>query len=181
MALAIEKMDKSPAPLKTKDHPFGSLGLQNCNRCKKQVMVKTLRKRHLQIWTLLMVLIPAGIISARLAIPHSATSRLLQPMGMGAYPVIVKTVDTKNYTVRIRQAADSSHQLEWINKVILTVPTCTIYSLPEGTGDIKKGQLIGRIEAMGTYHFPVPPNTAAVKQLVLYDFIHQQIIDTIHF
>jgi hypothetical protein len=144
-------------------------------------MIKSLRKRHLQIWSMLMVLLPVVIISARLATPKPLTDKLLQPADGTAYPNIVKTSDTKNYTVRIRQAADSSLQLEWINKNILRVPTCTIYGLPEGADDVKKGQLIGRIEAMGVYHFAIPANTASVHHLLLYDFIHQQTIDTIRF
>jgi len=128
-----------------------------------------------------MVILPVGIISARLATPKAVTDKLLQPADLAAYPIIVKTSDSKNYTVRIRQSNDSSLQLEWVNKNILTVPTCTIYSLPEGTNDITKGQLIGRIEAMGTYRFALPSNSAVFNKIALYDFIHQQIIDTVHF
>lgn len=144
-------------------------------------MVKNLRKRHLQIWSMLLVLLPAGIISARLATPKAAKDKLLQPATAAPYPFIVKTAENKNYTVHIRKDKDSSIQLEWINKEILTVPTCTIYILPLGINDIRKGQLIGRIEAMGTYRFAIPANTASIDQLLLYDFIHQQIIESIHF
>jgi hypothetical protein len=42
-------------------------------------MIKTLRKRHLQIWILWAVLIPAGIITAWMAVPKKATQELLQP------------------------------------------------------------------------------------------------------
>jgi hypothetical protein len=144
-------------------------------------MIKSLRKRHLQIWSMLMVLLPAAIISARLATPKAATDQLLQPATIAAYPFIVKTVQNKNYTVHIRKDKDSSLQLEWINKQILTVPTCTIYSVPEGSGDTRNGQLIGRIEAMGTYHFVLPAGAASIRELLLYDFIHGQVIDRIHF
>ncbi len=128
---------------------------------------------------MLMVLLPVGIISARLATPKAATDKLLQPATTAPFPFIIKTAENKNYTVHIRKDKDSSIQLEWINKKILTVPTCTIYSLPAGMNDIKNGQLIGRIEAMGSYCFPIPVNTPPIHHLLLYDFIHQQTIDTI--
>lgn len=144
-------------------------------------MIKSLRKRHLQIWSTLMVLLPAGIISARLATPKAATNTLLQPATAAAYPFIIKTAQNKNYTVNIRKDKDSSYQLEWINKQILSVPTCTIYSVPEGSGDTKNGQLIGRIEAMVTYHFILPADASSIRELLLYDFIHGQVIDRIHF
>ena len=144
-------------------------------------MIKSLRKRHLQIWSMLMVLLPAVIISARLATPKAAPDALLQPVTTAAYPFIVKTAANNNYTAHIRKDKDSSFQLEWINKQILTVPTCTLYIVPEGSSDIEKGQLIGRIEAMGTYHFVLPADAASIRQLLLYDFIHEQIIDRVHF
>ena len=144
-------------------------------------MIKSLRKRHLQAWSMLMVLLPAGIIGARWATSKAVTDQLLQPAATAALPTVIKTINTKNYTVNIRQSNDSSRQLEWINKTILSVPTCTIYILPAGTNDIKKGQLIGRIEAMGVYRFAIPANTAPIQHLLLYDFIHEQTIDTLHF
>ncbi len=144
-------------------------------------MIKSLRKRHLQIWSMLMVLLLAGIIGARLATPKAATDTLLQPATTVAYPFIEKTAQNKNYTVHIRRDNNSSFQLEWINKQILSVPTCTIYTVPEGSADVRNGQLIGRIEAMGTYHFVLPADAASIRELLLYDFIHGQIIDRIHF
>jgi hypothetical protein len=144
-------------------------------------MIKSLRKRHLQIWSMLMVLLPAGIVGARLATPKAVKETLLQPANTAAYPLIVKTVETNNYTVHIRKDKDSNFQLEWINKQILSVPTCTIYSVPEGSNDVRNGQLIGRIEAMGTYHFVLPAGAASIRELLLYDFIHGQVIDRIHF
>ena len=130
---------------------------------------------------MLMVLLPAAIIGARLATPKAATDTLLQPATTVAYPFVVKTVETRSYTVYIRKDKDSSLQLEWINKQILTVPTCTIYSVPEGSADVSNGQLIGRIEAMGTYYFALPAGAASIRELLLYDFIHGQVIDRTHF
>jgi hypothetical protein len=42
-------------------------------------MIKTLRKRHLQIWILWAVLLPVGIIIAWMAVPEKVTQDLLQP------------------------------------------------------------------------------------------------------
>lgn len=147
-------------------------------------MVKSLRKRHLQIWSMLMVLLPVSIVLARLATPKQGLNKLLQPGTITAYPVIIKTINRQNYTINIRRWGDTAYQLEWINKVVLTWPTATIYKTAKGNIDIKMGSLIGRIEARGTYRFNLPfnqPINQATDQLVLYDFIHQQIIDTIIF
>ena len=149
-------------------------------------MTKNLRKRHLQIWSLLLVLLPAGIIAARLVTPVPVTDKLLQPRAAAALPVIVKTIEKENYAIHIRKSNDSTFQLEWINKTTLTVPTATIYKIAAGSTDIKKGILIGRIEARGTHLFPLTDKGLNISanqrfQLLLYDFIHQQVIDTINF
>jgi len=79
----------------------------------------------------------------------------------------------------------SSFQLEWVNKAVLMVPTATVYKVPAGSTNIKEGQLIGRIEARGIYRFPLDKSFqvpgADNYELLLYDFIHQQVIDSIHF
>jgi hypothetical protein len=49
-----------------------------------------LRKRHLQLWILLAVLIPVGIIAAWMAVPKKATQELLQP------PVMKNKVSTNS-------------------------------------------------------------------------------------
>lgn len=145
-------------------------------------MIKQLRKRHFQLWTILLIALPAGMVSARLAIPRPPVNSLLQPADELALPEIVKTIEKENYTIRIRKQADA-RQLEWVNKNVLTVPTALVYKTTAGNRDISKAELIGRIEARGIYHFSLAPGSFAVagtSQLLLYDFIHGQIVDTIN-
>ena len=148
-------------------------------------MIKSLRKRHLQAWSLLLVLLPASIISGRLVTQIQPINSLLQPAAVNALPVIVATKEKENYAIHIRKSNDSTFQLEWINKKVLIVPTATIYKVAAGTTDIKNGLLVGRIETRGIYRFPFPstnqPFNLSTTKLVLYDFIHQQAIDTITF
>ena len=143
-------------------------------------MVKALRKRHLQIWTVWAVLLPIGIITACISIQRPAVSQLLQPAALAALPVEIKKIEKENYTVALRTNNDRTQfQLEWINKKILTVPTATIYQSTAGN-EIVKGKLIGRIEARGTYHFIVDSSFLKEEsKLLVYDFIHKQIVDSI--
>ena len=149
-------------------------------------MIKPLRKRHLQIWMAWAVLLPTGIISGWLVIPKPATGKLVQPAASAALPIIFKKTEKPNYTVALRHSADNSAwQLEWINKGVLNLPSATVYKATPGDSGIQKNLLIGRIEARGTYHFALDTLLRPVNQwpyqLYLYDFIHQQIIDTINF
>ncbi|MEP7318741.1 MAG: hypothetical protein ABI921_08360 [Panacibacter sp.] len=147
-------------------------------------MIKSLRKKHLQIWTILAVLLPVGIITAWMVIPEQAKDKLLQPVASETLPVILKTVDKDNYAVTLRTNSDTSVlQLEWNNKKTLTCPTATIYKTKPEANNITNSDLIGRIEARGTYYFKADSGfiNTSTYQLVLYDFIHQQQIDIIKF
>ena len=145
-------------------------------------MIKQLRKRHLQIWTILLFLLPIGILSAWLAIPKQKTNSLLQPQFSNPLPVILKSVNKENYTVNLRTNKErSASQLEWINKSVLTSPSALIYNHTDSKQkDITANDLIGRIDSKGTFHFALK-NDSSNKQFVLYDIIHRKIIDTIKF
>ena len=144
-------------------------------------MIKPLRKRHLQIWSVLAVLIPVGIIGALIVRPKPANDKTLQPSSTEALPVIIKKIEKENYTVSLRGNNQIATQLEWINKSVLTFPTAVIYKTIPGNNNIGNADLIGRIEARGTYHFALQPDSANNYYFILYDFIHQQMIDSINF
>lgn len=147
-------------------------------------MMKSLRKRHLQVWTAWALLLPAGIVWAWLVVPCQQPVKLLQSPVADLLPVITQTKEHDEYTVNIR--SDRSHtkwQLEWKNKTALIYPSAVIYKLATATGDIAKGELIGRIESRGDYIFSLEkePGANTTLNLVLYDFIHGKIIDTLNF
>lgn len=142
-------------------------------------MIKPLRKRHRQVWLLLAVLLPAGILFSWLAIPNQQPVQLLQAGTIIPLPVIEQTFDKPAYTIRIHTNTQHTiKQLEWINKQDLTVPSAVIYQVSDTGFNSSASTLIGRIEARGRYVFPL--NTAG-NHFILYDFIHQQIIDHINF
>ena len=143
-------------------------------------MIRPLRKRHLQIWSALAVLIPVSIVAAILARPKDISSDLLQPSSTKALPVVIKSLEKENYVVRLRGNDQAATQLEWINKNALTFPTAVIYRT-HGTFSPMHDDLIGRIEARGTYRFALKPDTANDYHFIVYDFIHQQKIDSINF
>lgn len=154
-------------------------------------MIKALRKRHRQIWLAWAILIPAGIVFAWLAIPNQPAVRLLKENSPLHLPEVVYSTDRADYLVSIRSdKTNKTWQLEWKNKTALTVPSAVIYRIQTaGTGssgemfDPIKAELLGRIEARGDYIFPIQIDSTGRSplHLVLYDFIHEKIIDTINF
>jgi hypothetical protein len=147
-------------------------------------MIKPLRKRHRQIWIAWAVLLPVGIVFAWLAIPNQQPVKLLKPESATLLPEVIRTADKKDYGIIIRSNKErTTWQLEWKSKAVLTVPSAVIYRIIDSNTDITKEQLIGRIEARGDYVFALPNDSSGYRQLqlVLYDFIHEQRIDTINF
>jgi hypothetical protein len=139
----------------------------------------------LQIWTGIAVLLPVGMICAWLVVPKPVKDHLWQPASTVSLPVILKSINGKNYTVSLRTNNDrSALQLEWINQSALTSPSAIIYELSstDGSQQIENADLIGRIDSRGTYHFALKKDSAnRHPQFVLYDIIHHQAIDQINF
>jgi hypothetical protein len=150
-------------------------------KMEEDPMMKSLRKRHLQVWSLLALLVPLGIISAWLAVPPVVKNKLLQPGTAEILPVITASVEKNNYTVHLRSNKERTQfQLEWISKEVSVLPSSLIYKISR-----PENELIGRIELKGTYRFPLDTSFRTVDrsayQLLLYDIIHRQIIDSIKF
>ena len=61
---------------------------------KKSTMIKSLRKRHLQIWILWAVLLPVGIIVAYMAVPKKVTQELLEAPASKSSVSQIKSIDT---------------------------------------------------------------------------------------
>ena len=57
-------------------------------------MIRSLRKRHLQVWIFLAVLLPVGIIVAWIAVPKKVTQELLQSPGSETSIMEIKSADT---------------------------------------------------------------------------------------
>src|SRR5450432_1017880 len=148
-------------------------------------MIKPLRKRHLQIWTGIAVLLPVGMICAWLVIPKPVRDHLWQPASTLQLPVILKSVARDKYNACLRTNSDSSAlQLEWINKEAFISPTAIIYELASSDTalHIETAELIGRIDSRGVYRFALKKDSANNNPyFVLYDIIHHQVIDRINF
>ena len=146
-------------------------------------MIRSLRKRHRQIWMAWAILLPVGIVFAWLVIPNQSPVKLLKAPSSVLLPVIIKSKEAKDYSINIRSNNENTEwQLEWKNKTVLMVPSAAIYEVRDITDEIAKGRLIGRIETKGVYVFNLPFDSSGYKQLnlVLYDFIHERKIASIN-
>jgi hypothetical protein len=147
-------------------------------------MIKPLRNTHRGIWLMLALLLPAGIISAWLVIPDSDPVVILSKPAYQLLPVIQAKSESAQHCIHIRSSMDKTHwQVEWKNKLPLTVPSAGIYQTEGRQINIHKARLIGRIEAKGNYVFRLQPDSTWHKELnlLLYDFIHERVVDSLNF
>lgn len=145
-------------------------------------MIKPLRKRHWQTWWILAFLLPSGIVFSWLVIPTPAQVRLNFLQQPSPLPIIERTFEAPGFMVRLRSNRQRSlKQLEWTNKAVLKVPTATIYVSNQSSFNPSRAMLVGRIESRGNYLFSLdsPGLRDDTLHLVLYDFIHERIIDQI--
>jgi len=146
-------------------------------------MIKQLRKRHLQIWIVLAVLIPVGIIVAWMAVPKMVTQELLQGEVVRTNDDTIAFIDKGNYAINIlldwskankipllqplyyekdkpeyipyyMDSLKNEFRLEFINKKELTVPSLLLYEVIDSTvNDLDKQELLGRIGGKGSQYF----------------------------
>ncbi len=151
-------------------------------------MIKTLRKRHLQIWALWAILIPVGIIVAWMAVPRKVTQELLQEETLRTTYDTIASVEKANYTVNI--LLDLDLHLEFINKRGLRTPSMLLYQIIDSSTDnIDKQELIGRIQKKGSQFFPLKMQWKLFGdseyyyngKFILYDIVKKQVIDSVIF
>ena len=143
--------------------------------------MKPLRNAHRQIWLVLSVLLPAGIVCSWLVIPGSSPAATLSRPAQQLLPVIQAKGEYSAHCIYIRSdTGGTAWQAEWKNKLPLTVPSAVIYQTDGRHTDINKAYLVGRIEANGDYVFKLQAASTSHKEinLLLYDFIHEKLIDS---
>lgn len=142
-------------------------------------MNKQLRKRHRISWVLIGLFLPVLLLISWLLIPQLEPVKAISIDLPEALPISIKKIERPAYTVQLRKNNAGELQLEWRNELPLKVPTAVIYQLKEGNNK----KLIGRIETRGVYRFTIQTDSFSnnTYRFQLYDFIHQQIIDTLNF
>ena len=138
------------------------------------------------------ILLPLGILSAWLYAPNPVPVKLLDKEQVDLLPVKVQLKETNSYTAILHSNKEKNlWQLEWRNKMPLTVPSAVIYHKFQNSevqkvspveGDLE-WVLVGRIEAKGDYVFDIKTDSSNNSKFnfVLYDFIHEKVIDSLNF
>jgi len=163
-------------------------------------MIKSLRKRHLQIWLLLAALIPVGIIVAWMSVPKKVTQELLQKVAPASTYHTIASVEKENYKINILvpNSVTIKHPTGWefdlmvefINKKEATTDSLLLYKVIDvADNNIDKQELLGRIESKSTQEFRLKFFDLRVTnnkfdyrdKFLLYDIMKKQVVDSINF
>lgn len=142
-------------------------------------MTKNLRKLHLQVWTAFSILMTGAMIIAWVSVPAKPIT-VVDTKEPTPLPVIAGSLESADYRVLLRTNKDKNiWQLHWLNKSVLKVPTAVLYLADDESG--QGGKQVGRIEAKGAYLFHLDEDYSSGNDFtcIIYDFIHERIIDTI--
>lgn len=138
-----------------------------------------LRKRHRQLWVMLVFILPLIIVLARLAIPVYPISEVRTRNNEYLLPVVLHKYENSEFAFFIK--TDSQHRihsLEWVNKKPLQLPAALLFlTNSEKNFSTSASLLVGRIEALGKYQFII--NNPRYKYLVVYDFINGKVSNSI--
>lgn len=126
------------------------------------------------------MLLPLGIIAAVISRKPEAIIKSTPAQKEELQPVVIKEQMWKGNFIQLRgKDVSAVTQLVWIQKEFLDVPSATLYLSSAEVNSISQATYIGRVEGRGDYVFSVSQNPAPPFYLIVYDFIHQKIIDRI--
>jgi hypothetical protein len=126
------------------------------------------------------VLLPLLILAAILARKPMVKDAFAPPQNGKALPVVIAEKQVGKNLLQLKgNSAGETKQLLWVNREALKVASATIYLTKADATTIEGATYIGRIETRGNYVFALP--TQSDYHFLLYDFIHQQVIEHIAF
>lgn len=147
-------------------------------------MIRSLRNSHRHVWMATAVLLPTAMILAWLYVPNVIPVSRVLISKVDLLPIVKTSKESSRYCINIRSNNEgTAWQLEWKNKLPLTVPSAVIYDGSSRGSDISGFGFIGRIESKGAYVFALPATTTLSRpvRLFLYDFIHEKMVDSVRF
>lgn len=138
----------------------------------KTIMIKTLRKRHLQIWILWAMLLPVGIIVAWKAVQRNVTHEILETEQAAVLPVSVDDDIRKGkyFWVLKTNQEKTTYQFVWGISRTYSFSNPYVRSTYLIYCDTDSGrELIGRTGGIETYYYNLPNVSSNTYSITIYD------------
>jgi len=144
-------------------------------------MTGAARKRHIQSWILLALLLPLGMGSAWYVRPRQPIQQELLSIPV-ELPLLVRAYRGAGTEIRIlKDSVGAALQLEWTTTKVPDFPVLLIFDNRHHTQGAM-GRYIGRVEGPRTYRYPLPEDTDTERfDFSLYDPLHKRVIEQFKF
>ena len=108
-------------------------------------MIRSLRKKHVRVWILWLVLLPTGMASAILMRKAWPVSHLDRVSSGNLLPDVIWKKHLDGALVEVR-SGKGQIQLAWKIVEPLQVPSVAVYLAPADKSDLESSRYLGRIE-----------------------------------
>jgi hypothetical protein len=148
-------------------------------------MIKTLRKRHLQIWILWAVLLPVGIVAAWMVVPEKVTQELIESEQVNVLPVKLGTqADKGRYYSTLRTTGDRlKYQLHFEMYNGFDYSSNPYSNRPFLIYRVAKPayELLGRVGGKGKFYFNLQSDSSDTFSFIIYDPLERKKTDSLIF
>ena len=145
-------------------------------------MIRPLRKRHLGMWLVLMLVLPIGFFTAIGVIPDPEISGQEVQFSVSTIstPVVLEHNEASlGLNFRFHASADSikHNQLEVEVQNTLDQPSSFIYIADQDVDGIERAQFVGSLGPRGRYQFELDTalDVQSLKTILLYDMIKEKV------
>ena len=140
-------------------------------------MILRLRKRHLLLWLVIAVVLPALVMYALLQIPGKDYQGFNLLNEASTLPVLMAG-QSDLFKSEIRPLQGDKYQLSIIVVEPITSPGVVVY-FGGNTDNPQANYLLGRVSSRGVYYFELANVDDTRANVILYDMIHSKVISSI--
>lgn len=145
-------------------------------------MIRPLRKRHLWMWLVLMLVLPIGFFAAISVIPDSEIPEQKVQFEASAIstPLVMEHVEVAlGLNFRFHASVDSLKRNQLVVEVKKTLdqPSSFIYIADEDVNEIARAQLVGSLGPRRRYQFELDTalDVQSLTTILLYDKIKDEV------
>lgn len=137
-------------------------------------MIRSLRKRHLNMWLIIAVLLPLGFIAAVFATPQSLAKGALDVPEKGK---LLKQMTMDWGPVELRGLPDSSQMIQFKVTTAIKTAAVAVYLGKKPIDHPTNGQFLKKLDSRGLYEAKLDKAWFGMTpHLLFYDPIKQEVV-----
>lgn len=140
-------------------------------------MIRSLRKRHLNLWVLISVLLAIGIFASVWVIPQMPFEDAISAPLAPAFPEILATIDKEELKANLRQNKGGELQIELFIKKPMTIPAPALYT--GKASSVESLSFVANLQESGLYRINIADTEQ--RQFVIYSRLKNKVYSSLEF